>query len=229
MALLVTFVQTLSGCTTARMAVPPQLQDQGVALPVERSMWRGAFVKEDMLFGPYQVHQVQRGWTQKQGFQTSFGGQHHASQRYSFQLQKGTHGTWQGRCRASAKETNIRPLIPIRIGEQREALRCSLRYQKNGQRWMMMVRNQAERSPQGWLLSNGSRIRIQGNHSIAGSEFPMAQPSGYLFRLDGQVIAAVDVLGKGVVWFRKDTPSPYKHVIATASAALLLHQALLQN
>ncbi|MCB9638673.1 MAG: hypothetical protein H6727_07175 [Myxococcales bacterium] len=221
--------QTLSGCTTARMAVPPQLQDQGVSLPVERSVLRGAFAKEDMIFGPYQVHQVQRGWTNQGGFQTAFGGKQDASQRYSFQLQKGARSAWLGRCKTVAQSTNVRPLIPIRISDRREALRCALEQKKDGQNWTLMVRSDNERAIQGWLLANGARIRVQGSHSIAGSDFPMSTPAGYLFRLDGQVIAAVDVLGKGVVWFSKGTPPPFKHVIATASAALLLHQALLER
>ncbi len=215
------------GCTPIRMSVPPQLQDQGISLPVERSLWRGALVKEDMNFGDYQVHHVERDWTDKQGINTWIGGQVEATQRYRFHLQQNNAQSLEGRCFVSGKKTSIRPLAALRISSQQEALLCAFQQpRETASRWKLNIRTEGDIAAQGWLEIEDTRIRIQANHSIAGSSFPLAQPSGYVFRLEGQVIAAVEILGKGTIWLSKNLPASYREPIATASAALLLHQNL---
>ena len=104
--LLVFTVAALNSCKVAHMALPEGMLNDSTEMAVEgRAM---LIIKKTMSFGPYQVVDVNRGWTR--GRSLSFGGYNSsgAEQKYEFTLKEPGMPSWQAQCTTGADWSKLK-------------------------------------------------------------------------------------------------------------------------
>ena len=222
-----------SGCTPARMAVRPQLLSESREMKVEG---RKSFsFNESFSFGPYQVTNVQRGWTKSSGWsvlykKTRFESRK-AKQEYEFLMRDTDAKVWKAQCLVGANEEilDIFPSKNIQLGLGPLAdvsFVCFFQEQGQSNIWRLALGvYQDTGGLLKGLLSDGSvQIRVSGTRKLANTPIPLSDPTGYEFFTETRVIASVEVINKGAVWIHLKATPEMRPVLATASAALLLYQ-----
>ena len=95
----------LAGCQAARMAVPKDLQNNSKKLTVKgRSL---SDFGKSFDFAPYQVTEIDRGWTKGKGFSVSSDTTEFSSskarQKYQFSVNESGASSWKVQCATGAK------------------------------------------------------------------------------------------------------------------------------
>ncbi len=226
----------LMGCTTARMAVRPQLVSVAKEMKVKG---RKAFsFGETFFFGPYQVAEVHRGWTRS----TSFGGSmfeerkkkfssRSATQEYEFLLKDGKGDVWKCQCVTSSDQNYVDVLLGrksrLAIGlTSKTSFVCTFRSKNRPEVWRLVMNEHFDSSGvMNGVLSDGKiSILIQGTRKLAGTSFPLSTPSGYEFLMKEHVAGSVEVINNGAVWIVPSIEERLHSPLAVTSAALLLYQ-----
>ncbi|MHC4214590.1 MAG: hypothetical protein ACYSWP_14600 [Planctomycetota bacterium] len=237
MVLLVSFIPVLlMSCTPARMAVHPQLVSVAKEMKVEG---RKSFsFDEAFFFGPYQVTEVHRGWTRSTGFSISTHEKRKkefssskATQEYEFSLKDGKGDVWKCQsvtgCNQSYVDVILGKKTSLAIGVTSESsFVCTFRSENRPEVWRLMINeNVGSSSGMKGVLSDGKiSIAIQGTRKLAGTPFPLSDPSGYEFLMNEHIVSSVEVINKGAVWIVPSIEERLHSPLAVTSAALLLYQ-----
>lgn len=222
----------LASCQTAHMRVPASLKSQ--APEIACSGRQGFAFNEAFDCGPYRVAAVHRSWTTTRswddlGFESS-----RADQHYEFALEA-AGGVWDGQCAVGANvdllelEEFLGGTLEIRFLDERFLVGV-LRSRQDPDPWRLaMGQSTDELTMQGVLTRGNVEVRIEGTNRLASTSIPASDPTGYVFSLDGQQVAAVEVINDGALWILPAIDSNLREVLAAASAALLLYQDLLEQ
>ncbi|HNR66584.1 MAG TPA: hypothetical protein PKN04_07970 [bacterium] len=214
----------LMSCSTAHMALPTELLDSSEMLVCNG---RGGF-DETFTMGSYQVQNVKRGWTKKNewgfiGYSSS-----NTKQQFEFSLISPTGERWQGQAATNLKQKELEGQawggqLEIALSEQENfVVRCS-----GPSTWtLVLVLNSKKNLHDGIYTNTEQNYVIRGTHKLSGSPMPLTDATGYVISFNGEVLAAVEVINDGAVWFSKKLSNAERDQLAAAAAALLLYRDL---
>ena len=230
--LLVVSALALSGCTTARMAVPAELESRAEALPC---LGRGGFtISEKFSFGPYEVADVRRGWTRRVAWRILPYERSSARQQYEFTLKTPSGRTWQGRAAVGVRKEDLKDHIAggeLTWGLSRD-VNYVARFGVDGQTnaWTLALAEEKNNVVlQGTLTDGQAAWRVEGTRSLAGTSIPLMENAGFLLYEGPRLVAAVDLINAGSVLFDRDLPPAAREPLAAAAAALLLYRDISKN
>lgn len=215
------------GCQTARMAVPGFLEERADIYPCEGR--QGFKIGEDFSFGPYQVRDVRRGWTQRVAWDLAFAEGSVRRQDFEFTVHAPDGNRWRGNAVTGVRKHDISGRVGG--GEWTWDLASEVNF---------LVRMEDERQAQFWTLamaegrgdilmkgelSDGQIIyRVEGSNRLQGTSMPLADAAGFIFYLGPRAVAAVEVINQGVVFFDRELEPVQRDALAGASTALLLYR-----
>jgi len=226
--LAVAMTTLISGCRTARMAIPPGLTTIP-EMPVEGLQgWK--FFNERFSFGPYEADDISRGWTSKTSLGFMGYSKNKAKQNYEFTLTNlDTHNANVAQCSTGVNWQDIESMVlggTLSVNIQaRTVFACS--FKSNASTWqLIMGEGTNDGTLSGELTDGVSHIEISGTTKLAGTPLPLIETAGYNFRMGGMNIAAVEIINQGAVWIVPGLSEDQKMAVATAASALLLYQNL---
>ncbi len=220
------------GCTTARMAVPADLEARSDAYPCAG---RGGFtLSEKFSFGPYDVVDVRRGWTHRVAWSIALYERSRARQQYEFALRAPSGQTWRGQAATGVRKQDLKDTVAggeLTWGLTRE-VNFVARLGRDGEpgAW-----NLALAEERGGVLLNGTltdgqtAYRVEGSRQLAGTSIPLMENAGFLIYDGTRLVAAIDLVNAGSVRFDQSLTSEKREPLAAAAAALLLYRDVSQN
>ena len=229
-ALAVAAVLTLAtGCETARMPVSASLMN---AAPEAVCTGRQGFTfSEAFACGPYRVTDVDRSWTVTRSWDEIWFESSRADQHYEFALEAGD-ATWDGQFAVGADvdllelERFLGGGFEIRFLDER-FLVGALRARDETDPWRLAIgRSGDERTMAGALTRGDVVVLVEGTNRLADSPIPVSEETGYVLSMDGQEVAAVEVINDGRIWIRSSLNAELRQALAAAAAALLLYRDL---
>ena len=223
----------LAGCSTARMAIPAELETRSDVYPC---VGRGGFsVAEKFSFGPYEVFNVRRGWTRRVAWSIAPYERARARQQYEFSLRMPSGRRWHGQAATGVRKQDLKDAGAggeLTWGLARDVnfvAVLGLANQTNG--WTLALAEE-----RGGILLNGTltdgqaKYRIEGTRQLAGTSMPLMENAGFLIYDGNRLVAAVDLVNAGAVHFDKALPDLIqREPLAAAAAALLLYRDISQN
>ena len=217
----------LAGCTTARMAVPVDLEARSDAYPC---VGRGGFtLSEKFTFGPYEVVDVHRGWTHRVAWSIALYERSRARQQYEFALRPPSGQTWHGQAATGVRKQDLKDTVAG--GELTWGLAREMNFvARLGRNEQCDAWNLALAEERGGILLNGTltdgqtAYRIEGSRQLAGTSMPLMENAGFLIYDGTRLVAAVDVVNAGSVRFDQTLTPAQREPLAAAAAALLLYR-----
>ncbi len=222
----------LSGCRSAQMAIPSDLEARSVGYPC---IGRGGFgLSEAFSFGPYQVEDVHRGWKVTTTWSVIFYERSHARQQFEYTLKAPKGNPWRGQAATGVRQSDLKGMIAG--GDLTWGLDSDLNFVVQiGQgdkpkAWTLVLAEGSRDTTLKGQFSNGkTTYRIEGSHKLAGSPMPLVDTSGYLIYKGNRLVAAVDILNAGSVTFDSKLSATKRAPLAAAAAALLLYKDIAPN
>lgn len=220
-------ILAVSGCQTARMAVPAGLAADADTYPC---IGRGGFsLAEKFTFGPYAVTDVHRGWTHRVAWGIVMYENSRARQQYEFALQASSGRSWQGQAATGVRKEDLKGTAAggeLTWGLSRDVnfvARLGLAGQSNA--WTLVLAEERGGVVLKGLLGNGTATyRVEGTRQLAGTSIPLMENAGFLIYAGTRLVAAVDLLNAGSVHFARDLTAVQREPLAAAAAALLLYR-----
>ncbi|WP_210462117.1 hypothetical protein [Rufibacter roseolus] len=224
-----------SGCSVPDMKVSESFQQEATVMPVVgRSAFRVSLGKEKGFgFGSYRLEDISRGWTRRSDLGSLIQATE-AYQKYSFLLRD----TVQGKTvdvQAAAMLNAVTAQADgwsANLNKQREFLQVAFRSPESGD-WRLALAdpgNFMERRNFTGKLTNGTyEIEVLPLYRWEGKSLPSGTALGYEFSRDGQVLASVQTVNNGKVWFRNTLSPDLRLVLASACGSLLLYNKLDEN
>ena len=225
----------LNACAAARMALPPEIGENFQHWPVTE---RGYFVDETFAFGPYRLEDVDRSWTTKSRW--GAGGGHvqvsdaKARQSYNFRLTTPQFSGIQATCFTNAAWTQLE--LDDVLGNRsvftwdlrsKASLSCTFTSDPGAARWTLVAQqSEADGTLNGGLSNGLNAARISSTRALEGTSWPFTEASGYLLELNGEIIAAVEVLNDGRVWIKRELDPKLDAALAAGAATLLLYREI---
>lgn len=211
----------VAGCSTAQMRLP-----DGFAAAPERYDVSGHNPRRanaDLRFGPYAVRAVRDGSTFSWSVPVAALDVSRAWQPYAFAIDAAGAPRVEAQCQARAWTLG-------HGGDQRTTLdltalagpylSCAMR--QAGAPPFALTLARTGRDMEGRLESASGPYRVRALHGVAGSRIAAYTPTGYAIEDGDRVVAAVDVLNAGQVYFDPDAGTADRPLLAAAMAALLL-------
>jgi len=200
---LASLLLMLNACSPARMGLPPEIGENFQLWPVTE---RGYFVDETFAFGPYRLEDVDRSWTTKSSWGVGGGNVQvsdaKARQSYGFRLTTPQLIRIEASCITNAAWTQLE--LDNVLGNRsvftwdlrsKASLSCALTSHPGATRWTLVAQQSETDGTLNGGVSNGSSgIRISSTRELEGSSWPFTEASGYFLELDGEIVAAVEVL-----------------------------------
>ena len=221
-----------AGCTTARMAIPADLESRADAYPcVGRS---GFTLSEKFSFGPYDVVDVRRGWTHRSAWRIALYERSRARQQYEFSLRMPSGRRWQGQAATGVRKQDLKDTVAggeLTWGLARDVnFVANLGLDNQTNAWTLALAEE-----RGGILLNGTltdgqaTYRIEGTRQLAGSSIPLMENAGFLIYDGTRLVAAVDLVNAGSVRFDQALTPAQRDPLAAAAAALLLYRDISRN
>ena len=221
-----------AGCTTARMAIPADLESRADAYPC---VGRGGFtLSEKFSFGPYDVVDVRRGWTHRVAWSIALYERSRARQQYEFALRAPSGQTWRGQAATGVRKQDLKDTVAggeLTWGLARDVnFVANLGLDNQTNAWTLALAEE-----RGGILLNGTltdgqaTYRIEGTRQLAGSSIPLMENAGFLIYDGTRLVAAVDLVNAGSVRFDQALTPAQREPLAAAAAALLLYRDISQN
>lgn len=224
----------LSGCQVAHMALPQDLQSETSELAVEGRPL--LIFNNSIQFGPYHVTDVDRGWTRGGGYSASIGASEfsssEATQKYEFSVSEPDRPAWAVHCATTAdwSQFETEGFLGGRFGVEfssNQKLVCTLKQDGGGKLSKLAMSLSAsanETALQGIMMDGATRIDISGTHGLDSTPLQVRTPTGYIFRIGGRPVGAVEVINMGTVWLDDSVTPEIRSALAATSAVLLLYQ-----
>jgi hypothetical protein len=219
---------SLSGCQTAHMALPQDLQSESSELTVEgRSL---LIFSKSFQFEPYHIIDVHRGWTRGKGFSISGYSESEAKQKYEFSVNESDRTTWEVQCAVGAEWSQLEMQgfleggLTIEFSSDRQLV-CTLKQEGGGKlSKLVMAQSANETALQGIMTDGATQIDISATHKLDTTPLQVSEPTGYIFHIKGRFAGAVEVINKGTVWLHNSETPEIRSALAATSAVLLLYQ-----
>lgn len=219
-----------TGCTMARMAVPPDLPASASAMPVEGK--KTFSFDESFHFGTYRVEEVRRGWTRTTAWRFIGFESGKSKQTYEFILRAAGNESWTAHCATGVrwKEMEFENFLDTGGSltwpfKSKTVFACT--FEKQGKSWKLAMGQELNDSVLNGILTDGSTVvTVEGIRALAGSSIPLGEPSGFLFRGPEGLLGAVEVINSGTVWIAGEASPEARSALACASSSLLLYRAL---
>ncbi len=223
--LLVSSLVWASGCQTARMAVPADLEMNAEVFPC--SGRQGFVWTEKFTFGPYAVTDVSRGWTRRFAWGVGEFEQSNTKQAYEFRMTAPGGAIWAGQAATGVKKNDLKGMV---LGGEltwglSHALNFVIRIGKDQAKplWsLIMGQGSRDKLIKGALTDGATTYTVEGTDRLEGSPMPLMEASGYLISKNGRFVAAVEVINEGSVRFAAGLPAEERDLLATAASGLLL-------
>jgi len=222
----------LAGCTTARMAVPADLEARAESFPC---VGRGGFsLAEKFSFGPYEVADVRRGWTHRVAWGIVLYERSRARQQYEFSLCAPSGRRWQGQAATGVRREDLKGTVAG--GEFTWGLARNVNFiarlgradQTNA--WTLALAEERDGILLAGTLTDGhATYRVEGTRQLAGSPMPLMENAGFLIYDGPRRVAAIDLVNAGAVHFDRNLAAIGREPLAAAAAALLLYRDISQN
>ena len=225
-----TLLLFLPGCRPAHMAVPRSLQNSATVMEV--SGRQKLSFDESFAIPPYQVTQVNRGWTRSTAWGIMMWNSSNRDQSYNFivqnpgmtdfRVQCATDRSWQGLEFGDV----FKGTLDIEYAVDANLL-CEISQDKAAPVSLVMKYDDRGNMMLSGKLSDGkTQIAVRASNKLEGSPIALSTATGYFFSRSGKTIAAVDVINEGMIWLAADVSTQEQQLLTTASAALLLFQDL---
>lgn len=218
-----------------RMALPDALTDSAVETFEGASVrtWRRPF-----RFGPFEVRNLKKGNLPSSEHGLTIGylsaGSARARQRYSFDLLQEGLPTAAVTCSWLAGSRGLthrrgEDTLDLRLAEM-SAVRCTLEGRK---RWTLQLEttlaprlNAPDVESKGSLTDGATTFGVIASHRIDGTRILSGEPTGYLFSLDGEPVAAMERTSRGQLILAPGLDSEHRALLAAAGAALFFQEQL---
>ena len=225
LVLLTVTAVAAAGCiSTARMAVPPALAS-APAWPVSgRQGWK---LNERLSFGPFRAEAVRRSWTRGSDWKVAPYEQSRRRQTFGFTLVGEGRELLRGEFQTTLQRRGLDVGFDVDL-QNRSALEGQLRVVGDGTPagWTLKLREEGQTPWVGTVTGGSVVLRVTGTARLQGSPLPLDQPSGYIISLGDRDLAAVEVIGDGMVRFADGIDPALQPVVAGTAAALLLVEEL---
>ena len=227
LAVLLACAALITSCQSAHMPLPGSLEQ----VPEARCSGRQGFTfTEDFVCGPYRVVGVSRSWTVTRSWDDIWFESSRADQHYEFTLHDGP-ATWDAQVAVGADvdvleiEDFLGGPLQVRFRNERFVVGV-LHARDRSDSWRMVLgRSGAERTHAGLLTSGETTIQIIGTDRLTGTPIPVSDETGYLFEVDGEPVAAVQVINDGALWLASSLPRALREPVTAAAMALLLYRS----
>jgi hypothetical protein len=239
--LFLSFIISLSACTTPQMLLQEPLASAAMPMPVKGR--QGWLLNQQLSFGPYQTDQVQRGWTFSYGvdlFLTELQG---AKQKFSFTLQDekaqrytvmSAHQLRGLSIPADRFAPQARPAVQELLSftiQTQDMMAATLYDHQQEQIWHMLMMHPEDFRKNGkyvGLLTNekDTPIQVVPVRKLSGQKSWGGDIVGFEFQQDGKSLAAVELLNQGKVWIDNTLTDDMQSLLAAACATLLLQQEI---
>ena len=216
-----------SGCQSARMAMPIELESQATTFQCKGR--NGFALSERFVFGPYVVIDVRRSWTSRQSWGVGDFEQSSAHQQYEYRITGTNDSKWLGQAATGVKKNDIKAAawggqlivglsfdlnFVVRLSQEKQATTWTL----------ILAQNTGEDVLKGSLTDGTTVYAIESTRRLAGTSIPLTDAAGYVITKNGLPIAAVEVLNEGSVRFANNLNTSERDMLAAASAAILLYK-----
>lgn len=213
----------VSGCSTARMALPPSFPAE--TAPMQVSGHRG--FGRTLRFGQYEIRNISRGWRTTSSWRIDIYGGATSSRKSSFEVLNTASGEkTQARCVNNAKWQDLKD--NVLGGELTWRFAGGVVYlaalERGEKRWELIM----EQDNRGWMLEgrlsdSKTSLAVRGTRRLEGSSWEFTEATGYIFSMNGRDVAAVETLNEGRIWVDAALSEELKDIISASSVALLLY------
>jgi hypothetical protein len=186
---------------------------------------------ERLHFGPFSVHDVDRSLTK--GGDLRFGSEKIAfyegsKRRQTFGFLVSSDGilSWRGAAATNLHRRALERGIEVELKNQSGFAATLSPADGSGLPWILELTEKGERPLAGALKQGARTIEVAGTNRLAGSRLPLGDTTGYVFREEDQVLAAVQTLNNGAVWLAPDLSPDLRGPLIAAISALLLFEEL---
>ena len=225
-------VLLLAGCTSARLAIPDDLESRADVYPcVGRA---GFSLSERFSFGPYEVSDVHRGWTHRVAWGIAMYERSRARQPCEFALRTPSAQLWRGQAATGVRREDLKDTVAggeLTWGLSRDVhfvARLGRDAQTNA--WTLLLAEDRDGILLRGALTDGpTTYRVEGSRQLAGTSMPLMENAGFLIHDGPRLVAAVDLLNAGSVHFDPSLSPAQREPLAAAAAALLLYRDISQN
>jgi hypothetical protein len=211
-----------------KLEVPPELEEDAEALPIEGRA-ADPFTMAELRVGPYVAHKIQRGFASQLVTDTRFGpasldlATFPQNESFSFVLQAAQGGSdWPSVCTTTQGEkAGGIALGPLGSAANHLTCICGDPSAKTAWRLEMMT---DDKGPRGLYISGEKSFRVASSHVPDQANRKRKIMTGYLVSSRDQHLAAIDIADGGSLWLARSLAKADRDAIACAAVALLLRE-----
>ena len=85
-----------------------------------------------------------------------------------------------------------------------------------------------ETALRGVMMEGATRIDISATHKLDSTPLKVRRPTGYILRIGGRPVGAVEVINAGTVWLADSAGPETRSALAATAAVLLLYQDIIE-
>jgi hypothetical protein len=218
---LVLVMCAASGCGTAKLAVPAELDATPRLAVSGRLGWMNT---QAVRFGGYAADRVDRSWTRGGGVAIGGFARDRRRQSYAFTLESSEGPPLRTECTANLIVKGLNAGSGITLGlDDRSRLECDILVEAGdtAAAWRLELEDDGKTPMRGTLLRGSDRYDVTGTNRVSGGALPASVTTGYHIERNGRAIAAVEVMNDGAVWLNTEDPAERPLLAATAAALLL--------
>lgn len=220
----------LGGCTVAHMELPQGLGDQSTAMKVDGLGF--SFITGKISFGPYQVTNVHQGWTKSSGWSAGGFSSTKAKRKYRFSLTGPDRGAWDAMCLTGSrwKQVDLEKFLNVPVTVEFSSTQqvvCRFVRQGGGKESKLFLSRSLRAGQlelQGAMVDGNTQIEVSTTHKMDASPLRLGDPTGYIFRVDGRPVGAVEVMNMGTVWINNSVSAEVRSALAAISVSMLLYK-----
>ncbi|MGV3541514.1 MAG: hypothetical protein ACO1OQ_16980 [Rufibacter sp.] len=223
---------SMTSCKVADMREHEALAQTTSELPITGR--KTISFKKDFKIGNFQVLDVHRGWTRDRGFGAGPFSASHKSQKMEFVLRDsaGIETFVTSEAALNTKEIKIGSIFSVGLGDEdnREIFITNIPSAESGN-WQLITKDPGRdvvfKGFSGALRNGDKEIRVEPVHEYKSKFRGQSQDIlGYEFKEGVELLAAVQVNGKGRVWLKNGLTADQRRVLSSAAASLLLYRKL---
>ncbi len=211
-----------------RMAVPPDVAAGADAVQVtERSRFSGALANEGFNLASSRVESVDRNWDSSRSLGIGPYQSAKTEGGYSY-VWVAPGGRWEGVCASIAERQDVGMAFGVTFSETSNRLGCTC---KSGERYASLALGRKGMDEYiGQVTSSGGESWVVLGLRELDSGYRDVKPAGYRLDRDaptadspGKLVAAVEVLFPGRIWFARGLSEAAKEEAGCLLAGLLLY------
>jgi hypothetical protein len=215
--LLVLGAAVLSSCTTAKMAIDPELKTDSHEYKITE---KPGLTGDKLRFGPYLASEIDRDFMWGRGVSIGSYKNEKRSQKYTYDF-KGER-RWKASCKMGGKGQTIGA---VGFGHE-STLNCT--FSSMGEKKSKFTFSLAGPSlveAKGKFSAGAKNIRVAVIDKMQGSSLRLGSPIGYSFYSGNELIAGVNIINsEGPVLLNKKLSGDEKDRVSLVMVALLLFQ-----